>query len=230
MLIAALFYILGLWAPWQRWTTVDTSTAWLALSGGMARLHWMPLRTATDVVTISAIVLAFAGAALRVWGTAYLGAGVVVSGTMQAPQVIADGPYRHVRNPLYLGLDLFSCAVAILMPVTGAAVFLIATWIFYYRLALGEEDFLTVQQGAAYLEYKRQVPRMLPSPMPRVPRGGAQPHWLQALLGELYPVSMACCFLVLSWRYNVDLMLRALLICFGASLVMRAVVVRPKTA
>lgn len=230
LLIAVALYFIGFWAPWERWMLLNISTTWLALSGEIARLHWLPLQTATETVTIAAIVLAFAGAALRVWGTAYLGAGVVFSSSLQARQVVADGPYRYVRNPLYLGSYLFSVAIAILMPLTGAIFFIVATVLFYYRLALREEDFLATQQGTAYLDYKRRVPLMIPSPAPRVPPGGARPQFLQAILGELYPVGTAFCFLVLSWRYNAPLLVQALIVCFGVSLVMRAILARPKTA
>ena len=58
------------------------------------------------------------GALLRVWGTAYLGTGTVNSLDMKAGSVVADGPYRYVRNPLYLGLWFMVAAMAFIMPVT----------------------------------------------------------------------------------------------------------------
>ena len=34
--------------------------------------------------------------------------------------VVADGPYRHMRNPLYLGAWVHTLALALLMPASGA--------------------------------------------------------------------------------------------------------------
>ncbi|MGB6131423.1 MAG: isoprenylcysteine carboxylmethyltransferase family protein [Acidobacteriaceae bacterium] len=221
--IAALLYVLGFWAPWTRYGNVaPDTTAWLALSTLLARWGWLPLSQATVLVTSLAIACVFLGSALRIWGTAYLGNSVVHSGAMHAEQVMASGPYRHTRNPLYLGTWIFSIGVAILMPPSGAVFFLLATILFYFRLILGEEDYLTKQQGAAYLEYRQRVPRIVPSLLPRLASPGVSPRWLQALLGESYTFAFACCFAVLAWRYEADLLIRCILICFGLSLVTRA--------
>jgi protein-S-isoprenylcysteine O-methyltransferase Ste14 len=231
VLILGVFYLLGFWAPWERYSTRSIYTAWLTLSTSVARLHWLPLNEATMAVTVLAILFAFAGALMRLWGTAYLGATIVNSGAMDGAQVVAAGPYRHVRNPLYLGSMLFSVAVAILMPPTGAIFFVVASVVFYFRLMLGEEAFLTVQQGEAYLAYKRSVPRILPSFAPRLAASEVSPRWPQSLLAEIYPLGMACCFAVLAWRYNAQILTQCLIICFGVSLVTRALLPKkPSTA
>lgn len=236
--IGFFIYLLGFWAPWRFWTpwirygpfAGRSTSAWLELSGALAGTHVLSLLYATLTVTILAIVLAALGAAFRVWGTAYLGAGIVTSGAMHAQNVIAAGPYRHVRNPLYFGSFVFSLAVSILMPPTGAIFFVVAIFVQMFRLILGEEAYLAVQQGQPYLAYKAQVPRFIPSLVPRVPASTAQPHWTEAILVETYPVGMTLCFAVLSWRYNALLLTQALVICFGLSLVVRAFIVkRPQT-
>jgi hypothetical protein len=45
---------------------------------------------------------------------------------------------------------------------------------------------------------------------------------LGALFSELWPIGYAAGFAVLAWRYNPQLLLKALLIAFGASLIARA--------
>ncbi len=50
-----------------------------------------------------AAVIMLAAALLRTWGSAYLGRGVVHDEAMHSDALHADGPYRYVRNPLYLG-------------------------------------------------------------------------------------------------------------------------------
>jgi hypothetical protein len=188
----------------------------------LARWGWLHLDQATLLVTGLAILFGFVGAVLRVWGTAFLGASIVHAGPMLAGSVMAAGPYRYVRNPLYLGSWFLGLSIAILMPPSGALVFVVVLGLFYFRLILGEEDFLTGQIGGAYVEYRRQVPRLVPSLLPRIAASKARPQWLMSLIAEFLPVSYPLCLAVLAWRYEPLLLIRCLVICFGLSLVMRA--------
>jgi protein-S-isoprenylcysteine O-methyltransferase Ste14 len=225
LLIILLIYTVGFWAPWT-WTSgrfgPAATTAWLALSTTLARWGWLHLDHATLLVTGLAILSGLLGAVLRVWGTAFLGASIVHAGPMLAGSVMAAGPYRYVRNPLYLGSWFLGLSIAILMPPSGALVFVVVLGLFYFRLILGEEDFLTGQIGEAYVEYRRQVPRLVPSLRPRIAASTARPQWLMSLVVEFLPVSYPLCLAVLAWRYDPVLLIRCLLICFGLSLVMRA--------
>ncbi len=224
LLIILLIYALGFWAPWT-WASgrfgPPAATAWLALATTLARwgLH---LDQATLLVTGLAILFGLTGAVLRVWGTAFLGASIVHSGPMLAGSVMAAGPYRYVRNPLYLGSWFLGLSIAILMPPSGALVFVVVLGLFYFRLILGEEGFLAGQIGEAYVEYRRQVPRLVPSLRPRIAESTARPQWLLSLVAEFLPVSYPLCLAVLAWRYDPLLLIRCLVICFGLSLVLRA--------
>jgi len=225
--ISTVIYVTGFWAPWLRAEANPTRLwSWLALE--LARVGILSVQNAYVLITFAAVLLAVLGAALRVWGTAYLGRSVVFDHAMHAGTVVAAGPYRYVRNPLYLGTLLSALAISILMPVSGVVVFLPAFALFVVRLALGEEKFLKTQIGDAYVEYCKRVPRWLPSLSPRLPATDAQPAWLPAAMGEILPLGMALCFLIFSWRYDAELLIRCLLICFGCSLVVRAF--RPKRA
>ena len=237
--IGFVIYLLGFWVPWRflpRWFQYGpfsgrASSTWLELVGALASTHALTLQSATVFVTLTAIVLTAVGAAFRVWGTAYLGAGIVTSGAMHAQSVVAAGPYRYLRNPLYFGSFVFSLAVAILMPPSGAIFFIVAIFLQMLRLILAEEAWLITQQREPYLAYKARVPRLFPSPVPRVHASPAKPRWLQAVLAETYPVGMTLCFAVLAWRYNALLLTQAVIICFGLSLVVRALIVkRPQSA
>jgi hypothetical protein len=108
------------------------------------------------------------------------------------------------------------------MPPSGALFFLLGLALFQLLMISGEENFLEERQGDSYREYRRRVPRLLPSVAARVAASGATPHWLQALLAEIYPVGYALCFAVLAWRYNRIILIQALIVCYGVSLVMRA--------
>jgi len=225
--VGTMIYIIGFTLPWliHRAGGPRVTTTWLELSGALARTGALTMQSAVVTVTWLAIVLATIGAAFRVWGTAYIGTGVMTSGSMHAQTVLASGPYRHVRNPLYLGSFIFACSIAILMAPIGALVFLVLLFVQILRLILREEAYLAAQQGETYLAYRARVPRLIPSLMPRVPASPTHPHWLHAIIAETYPVSMTLCFAALAWRYNADLLIRAVIVCFGLSLVVTALFV-----
>ena len=223
MWILATLYILGFWAPWESiLSTSRPGTLWLAASSLAARSGWMDLSTATHLVTFAALGCSLAGAALRVWGTAYLSGSVMRDPVMRGDRLVAGGPYRRLRNPLYTGTFLFSVGVSILMPPSGALFFLCALALFQRFLIAGEESFLLVRLGSAYGEYLRRVPRLMPSLTNKIPASMERARWLQAFLAEIYPVGYTLCFAVLAWRYNALILTQSLLICIGISLVTRA--------
>ena len=176
---------------------------------------------ATPIVIVFGALIALAGAVLRVWGTAYLGYSTVHHGEMQAGAVMADGPYRYLRNPLYLGGWCMMLAIALLMPPSGALFSIVLLTIFFLRLILGEEAFLGKQLGQPYQEYLRAVPRLIPRLRTSLPPAGNKPHWLTALLTEIMPIGMFVTMAVLAWFYDQQLMLEGLFWSFLVSLFAR---------
>ena len=222
---------LGFAAPWiglLHWGSRESGTwGWLASELSTAGV---PSSTGFLIVNALAILAAALGFGLRLWGTAYLGTGTVFNAEMkpgaeqQSGRVLVDGPYRYMRNPLYWGSFLTIVAVAILMPPSGAAVSLPLLGIFLLRLILGEEAFLSPRLGEPYAAYCQAVPRIVPSLWPRVAASGQTPQFGRALLGEIFPLGVAVSFAALCWQYDPDLLFRAMLISFGASLVVRALI------
>jgi protein-S-isoprenylcysteine O-methyltransferase Ste14 len=223
MLINAAIIILGFWAPWiEAWGLGRRMTLleWLALELGRTGL--VRFTVAVPLVIVVSAVIAAAGAWLRVWGTAYLGTGTVNSLEMKAGGVVADGPYRYVRNPLYIGLWLMVAAMAFMMPVTGAVFALVLISVFLVRLILGEEAFLKAQIGDNYKLYLGAAPRLLPRVRSGLGAGGKRPQWVRALLAELTPIGVLVALACFSWSYDSRLVGRTILIFFGASLIVRA--------
>ena len=230
-LLHVLIYGLGFWAPWNRWLHLDPAGP-NAHTWGMLAVNLMQaglnISLAFELLLWIAIVCAFAGVALRTWGGAYLGADIVRAEEMhtaQAPPargLLQDGPFRYVRNPLYLGTCLHTLAVCLLMPRSGAIFTLVLVGALQIRLILAEEPFLTARLGAPYLAYCGLVPRLLPALRPRVVAQGLTPCWAQAALGESYMWGVAVAFAVAGWRYNATLLLQCLVVSFGFSLLLRA--------
>ena len=232
MWISAAIVVLGFWAPWldpkflellhlESSQIGSRTTLWLWLGFQMSSLG-VTSTTGIEIVTAVAIFVAAVAAWFRVWGTAYLGAGIVHNAEMKAGQVKSDGPYRYLRNPLYLGSYLTIVAVSILMPPSGAAFTLVLLAVTLLRLILGEEAFLTAKLGEPYVAYKRAVPRIIPMLRSQVVAGGGNADWGRSVVSEVFPIGVLVCLTVLSWQYNAHLMLRAILVCFGLSLVTRA--------
>jgi len=78
-------------------------------------------------------------------------------------RVVAAGPYRFVRNPMYLGGFLILCGFG-LVERSGAILIFAALWLLVVHLAVVglEEPDLRRKFGAGYEEYRRAVPRWLP--------------------------------------------------------------------
>lgn len=229
MAINAAIIVLGFWAPWiEPWGIGSRIPLleWLALE--LSRTGILSFTVATPVVIVAAAMIAGIGALLRVWGTAYLGSRTVQSMDMKAERVMADGPYRYVRNPLYLGLWCMVVSMALLMPPTGAVFAIVALSVFVVRLILGEEAFLSAQLGEGYRAYLASVPRLMPRVRTAVAREISKPDWLRGVLAELLPIGVFFTFAALSWTYDNRLMGRAILISFGISLVVRALLPQSK--
>ena len=223
MLIQIVIVVLGFWAPWIGMDNLGRRVAtleWLALE--ISRAGIATFTYAAPIVIVLGALAALAGAVLRIWGAAYLGYTVVHHLEMQAGGVMAAGPYRYVRNPLYLGGWFMMAAISLLMPPTGALFTIVLVTVFYIRLILGEEAFLAAQLGQPYREYLRAVPRLLPRLRPSLPGVAARPAWGIALLTEINPIGIFVALAFLSWTYNNLLMIKAVIVSFGVSLVVRA--------
>lgn len=136
-------------------------------------------------------LLVVAAAALRTWATAYLHSRVVHGDTVQAAALVADGPYRRVRNPLYLGGVLMALGYATVPPLTGAVWMVGGVLAVSLALVAVEERALAASMPERFAAYRRAVPAFVPALAPRLPAGPARPAWGQAFLGELFFWSFA---------------------------------------
>ena len=117
------------------------------------------------VAAWEAVPVIAAGAALYawcVWNFAAVGDGT--PGLWDAPRrVVATGPYRWVRNPIYLAALLVVLGEAWLFMSPPLLVYAGAMAAFCHLFVTGyEERKLSRQFGDSYLEYRRTVPRWIP--------------------------------------------------------------------
>jgi len=106
----------------------------------------MPERTALHIVFGLSALIMLAAALVRAWGSAYLGREVVHDHGVHSKVLKADGPYRHVRNPLYLGNVLMSWAMGLFAPGIGWPLIVIGIPLFCYRLIGREEAALETER------------------------------------------------------------------------------------
>jgi protein-S-isoprenylcysteine O-methyltransferase Ste14 len=148
----------GAWLPW-----------WL-LTHGTRGTTSTPAPAAWAALPVIA-----AGAALYfwcAWNFAAVGGGT--PGPWDAPRrVVARGPYRWVRNPIYLAALLVVLGEAWLFASPRLLAYAAVMAACFHLFVTGyEERTLARRFGPAYLEYRRAVPRWIPR-KPAYPAGGA---------------------------------------------------------
>jgi protein-S-isoprenylcysteine O-methyltransferase Ste14 len=228
-LIHAVIFVLAFNVPWNYWLHLDmdaSGSTWLLLSTWLARNRWLSFSGATIALLIFGALCALIAAILRTSGSAYIGFSTVQSGSMHGDKVVAAGPYRFVRNPLYLGIIMLTFSLALLMPPSGAIFSIVCIILFELVLIAGEEPFLTEKLGQSYLQYRARVPKLIPALSPRIPPSDALPSWRAAFLSETFFWGFFLTWLIVGWRYNALLMAQGTLISLGLSLVVRAILPR----
>lgn len=104
------------------------------------------------------IVVCFLGATIRYWASGFL---------RKDARPAVGGPYRYVRNPLYLGTYLMAVGTA--LAAQAWIVLALASVIFaiiYHYIILDEEIKLRELFGQPYLRYCELVPRFFPRVFP----------------------------------------------------------------
>jgi protein-S-isoprenylcysteine O-methyltransferase Ste14 len=165
---------------------------WVDHVSATAALAGLASRTGGNVHAIETVIFAVGAAAtlvaagLRTWAAAYMRSDVVHDPRVHDSRLVADGPYRYVRNPLYLGTILMAFGIALVASRSGFLLLMLAITFFQYRLTLREERALAATQGEDYRRYLEAVPRLIPSLRPRAGASDMRPRWGQAIGGELF--------------------------------------------
>jgi protein-S-isoprenylcysteine O-methyltransferase Ste14 len=147
----------GAWAFRQRsWLPVPLALAVVLTTVGRADGSW-PISLGTLLIVI--------GVLLRAAGVHHIGSiSRTRSATRLGPSVVTSGPFRFVRNPLYLGNW---CIWSGLVLVSRLVWMLPVAWsmfaLQYGTIVRWEEMRLRATFGQVYDRYKGSVPRWIPS-------------------------------------------------------------------
>ena len=110
-----------------------------------------------------------AGAIVTVWCLcAFVVRGHGTPAPFDAPRrLVAWGPYRYTRNPMYIGGALLLLGFGLFERSPSILVFVPAWWLLFHLLVVFyEEKILRVKFSADYDDYCRRTPRWIPAASP----------------------------------------------------------------
>lgn len=126
----------------------------------------LPLRPPLDMMTVVKLaggILFLAGAAIAGWGWAIFWKARTTRVPGEASSsLVTRGPYRYMRNPMYVGLTLAYLGEAGMLTQIWPVLFLPLVLIYLNRVVIPlEEQKLTEVFGSAYDDYRRRVHRWI---------------------------------------------------------------------
>lgn len=77
-------------------------------------------------------------------------------------KIVEHGPYRYVRNPMYLGHLIFMLGLALAFQSWPAAALFAFHCVWFNRRVVADEAGLEKLFGVPYLDYKARVKRWIP--------------------------------------------------------------------
>jgi protein-S-isoprenylcysteine O-methyltransferase Ste14 len=144
----------GVWLPW-----------WIVSGHGHAvtPAEW----PAVPVIAVGAALYLWC-----VWNFAVVGGGT--PGPWDAPtQVVATGPFRWVRNPIYLAALLIVLGQAWLFRSLPLLAYAGAMAVIFHLFVTGYEERVLRRRFSSYPAYQRAVPRWIPRPPRRLDAAGS---------------------------------------------------------
>ena len=84
-------------------------------------------------------------------------------------QLVTEGPFAHIRHPIYAGFWLWAaCQPLLIQNWIAGWVFLILFGLIYFTRVDREEQMLEEAFGEQYRDYARKTPRLFPNPSDQV--------------------------------------------------------------
>jgi protein-S-isoprenylcysteine O-methyltransferase Ste14 len=114
---------------------------------------------------IAGFFIAALGEFIRLWGVSWAGSETRTTGNVGGTFLIVNGPFAHLRNPLYLGNILMYTGIGIMsfalfpwLQIAGLLFFGLQ----YHLIVTEEEGYLRKTFGKQYQDYTANVPRFIP--------------------------------------------------------------------
>jgi S-adenosylmethionine-diacylglycerol 3-amino-3-carboxypropyl transferase len=98
---------------------------------------------------------------LRIWSGSVLTSKRMMSFAVKTDELLSAGPYRLVRNPIYLADLVAFCGFTLCLPPVGLLL-PVLLFLHYTQLIGYEEISLRREFGPAYAAYQDRVPRLIP--------------------------------------------------------------------
>ena len=132
-------------------------------AGGVAYWLWpIPLLPSIAARTIG-VILAVAAGAQAFWAARKMKrAGTNVRPSLPTTAIVATGPYRYSRNPMYLSLCLLYLGLSLLINGVLPVLFLVPLALtLHFGVIRREERSLPAKFGETYLAYQCRVRRWI---------------------------------------------------------------------
>lgn len=114
---------------------------------------------------LSGIIIVIIGEVIRVWSVGYAGSETRTTSGVGGSNLVTQGPYSFIRNPLYWGNIMIYSGVGImsnaLFPYLLTAAFLYFVFQ-YYLIIINEEEYLRQTYKDDFDKYCKHVNRFLP--------------------------------------------------------------------
>jgi len=156
------------------------------------------------------LLIAVCGELIRLWAVSWAGSETRTTGKVGGTYLVINGPYAHVRNPLYVGniliyfgLGIMSFALFPYLQIIALAFFIFQ----YHEIIKEEEGFLKEKFGNDFTDYIKNVPRIFPRLSPYKKDGVEQPDYdikkgLRSERRTLQAFSIVAGTLILLWFFR----------------------------
>jgi protein-S-isoprenylcysteine O-methyltransferase Ste14 len=123
-------------------------------------------RTGERIWEYVSVSVALVGLVLRIWAVGSAPSGTSERSTVnpRASQLRTTGPYSLVRHPLYAANGLMAFGLSLFPGIWYLPIVLVlATWLYYERIAIREEVFLSDRFGEEFEAWSLRMPACWPS-------------------------------------------------------------------
>ncbi len=156
---------------WPLWTQAAMVLLGLVLAAALIYFLWIPIvrlpAAPRLILDIAGLVIYLGGCAFMLWARGTLGRNWGISTSRNVKllddhQLVQDGPYAFVRNPMYSGWWAAMLGLLLLYPTWVVLAFLAFSVFAFIGRARREETVLAERFGQAYAEYKKRTKFLIP--------------------------------------------------------------------